>query len=72
MWVVTKSVNDYNQYGDYFVCVFQNKPTVEELKASLGVNASYARKLLAGGGRINDEAEWYFLTEMQSGQIYES
>lgn len=31
VWVLTKSVNDYNQYGDYFVAVFGKKPNIAGL-----------------------------------------
>lgn len=30
VWVVTEGVNDYNQYGDYFVQVYKEKPTKEQ------------------------------------------
>lgn len=31
MWVITRAVNEYDQDGDYFECVFQSKPTLEQL-----------------------------------------
>lgn len=31
IWIVTKEVNDYNQYGEYFVAAFKSKPTKEKL-----------------------------------------
>lgn len=71
MWVVTRSINQYNQEGDYFVCVFENKPTFQELKNVLK-NESDATigKLTRGGGRQDTEEEWYFLTELKSGELY--
>ena len=29
MWVITFTVNEYNQEGDYFDMVFDHKPTKE-------------------------------------------
>mgnify|MGYP000700479464 CR=1 FL=1 len=29
VYVLTECVNDYNQYGDYFLGVFKNIPTLE-------------------------------------------
>lgn len=31
VWVLLREEDDYNQHGAYFVKVFRNKPTVEEL-----------------------------------------
>lgn len=30
MWVITCSVNDYRQHGDYFIGVFSSKEKAEE------------------------------------------
>lgn len=71
MWVVTRAINQYNQDGDYLVCVFENKPTFQELKTVLKKESdSTINKLLEGGGRENSEYEWYHLTELKSGQLY--
>lgn len=72
MWIVTRSINQYNQDGDYFVCAFDNKPTFKELKKILP-NKSDATigKLSRGGGRQEYGYEWYFLTEVKSGELYE-
>ena len=69
MWVITRSVNQYDQYGDYFECVFDHKPFLRELIRFFG-NKELAKHVLAGGGRISDEGTWYFLTEMKSGEQY--
>lgn len=66
MWVITRSVNDYNQYGDYFERVFDHKPTKEELD-SLGYDGEH---LLNGGGRKDFEGVWFWLTEIKSGEEY--
>jgi len=70
MWVITRSINDYNQDGDYFVSVFDHKPSVEELKKLLRCGDEYAKNLENGGGRYDGEGEWHHLTEMGSGVIY--
>ena len=33
VYVLTECVNDYNQYGDYFLGVFKNIPTLEQVNA---------------------------------------
>lgn len=30
-WVLTEDVNDYDQYGEYYVCSWDNKPSVEQI-----------------------------------------
>jgi hypothetical protein len=72
MWILTKAVNDYNQHGDYFVCAFTNKPTRKELKAVIPeADRKLLTHILNGGGRVEWEYEWYFLEELQSGQVYQ-
>lgn len=74
MWVLTKSVNDYNQYGDYLVTVFNDKPTPEKLRKTLSIPANegdeFINHLLNGGGRIGVEYEWYLLTKLEEGEEY--
>mgnify|MGYP001172766795 FL=1 len=71
MWVVTKAVNDYNQYGDYLVCVFYSKPSFHDLKKVLPNESDVTiGKLTRGGGKQDIENEWYYLTELKSGEIY--
>lgn len=73
MWVVTRAVNDYNQDGDYFVSAFTNEPTFEDLKKLLpGESDETIGKLTRGGGRQDFEGNWYYLTEMKSGELYKS
>jgi hypothetical protein len=73
MWIVTMAVNDHNQYGDYFVSAFTEKPTFKVLKKALPrVSDVTVGKLTRGGGRESFEGEWYFLTEVKDGEIYES
>jgi len=69
MWVITRSVNQYDQYGDYFECVFKEKPTLQELIRFFG-DEELSKHVLNGGGRREFEGVWYFLTEMESGEVY--
>jgi hypothetical protein len=72
MWIVTRAINDYNQDGDYFVCAFEDKPTFQDLKKSLPYeNDVTIGKLTRGGGRQDIEDNWYYLTEMKNGEVYE-
>jgi len=69
MWIVTSEVNDYDQYGEYFVCAFIEKPTKKQLTKSTGfTDESFLRHLLKGGGRKKGEGEWYHLTEYKEGE----
>ena len=70
MWVVTRAINQYDQDGHYFVCAFENKPTFQYLKKALQLNDVTTGKLTEGGGRQGIEDEWFFLTEIKSGEIY--
>jgi hypothetical protein len=70
MWIVTASINEYNQEGDYFVAAYKDKPTFQQLK-DLFPNAEDAMvgKLTRGGGREGAEYEWFELTEVAEGQL---
>lgn len=71
IWVVTKEVNDYNQYGDYFIAVWQEKPTIAQIKGCLGCSEELAEHIFNGGGRIDYEGRWYNLLECEQGCSYE-
>lgn len=66
MWVITRSINEYNQDGDYFEMVFDHKPTIDELN-SLGYDGVH---LVLGGCRKNCEDTYYYLTKILSGEKY--
>ena len=71
MWVITRAINDYNQDGDYLMAVFYEKPNEEQLKRVLkNDDTHFLGHMLEGGGRISLEHEWYYLTEIKSGEIY--
>jgi len=72
MWVLTREHNEYDQYGEYFIAVFINKPNKEQLqklfsKGKLKVDIDY---ILNGGGRTEKmENIWYNLVEMGEGEL---
>lgn len=51
VWVLTEEVNDYNQYGEYFLAVFKEKPTLEDLM-SFDIPEDYAQSCLDTGGSV--------------------
>lgn len=66
MWIVTMSVNDYNQHGDYFIAAYQDKPTFADLRKLLPHKSDTTiGKLTRGGGRQAGEDEWHELTEVE-------
>lgn len=69
MWIITRAINQYNQEGDYFETAYENKPTLEDLVKFFG-DEELANHVLNGGGRRGFEYEWYFLTEIKSGEQY--
>lgn len=66
VWVITREINQYDQDGRYLMYTFTTKPSIEKLN-SLGFNGEH---LFNGGGRIDEEYEWYYLEEVESGQLY--
>ena len=70
-WIVTREVNEYDQDGEYFVSVFDEKPTFKELKEVLPYESDATiGKLTRGGGRQGSEAEWFFLREIKTGTFF--
>lgn len=64
VWVLTREINEYDQYGEYFVACFSEKPS-KQLLLKAEVPESHLDHLLNnGGGRIGIEDEWYFLREV--------
>jgi len=70
MWVITAEINDYNQEGEYFVGVYKNKPTFQQLKELLNEDNVTVGKLTRGGGRQSTENVWYNLKEVEEGINY--
>lgn len=77
VFVLTRSVSDYNQHGDYFVAVFAARPSVKALAEhfyGVGFNTghmdmmaaiAFLEHVRAGGGRRGTEDEWYDLEEKE-------
>ena len=63
VYVLTEEYNQYDQYGEYFLKVFKDKPSEVELMKLLKINQTDATHILKGGGRIGVEDQWYILTE---------
>lgn len=62
VWILTEEYNQYDQYGEYFLAVFKNKPTAEKLK-KFGITEQLVQHVLNGGGRQNVEDQWFLLKE---------
>ena len=67
VWVLTTEYNDYDQHGEYFVSVFKNLPTKEQISNKTGfiVDSPTVEHILSGGGRIEYEHQWYYLIEVE-------
>ena len=71
MYVLLSSINDYNQCGDYFVACWKSKPTVQNIKNTMGNRDSvFINHILEGGGRTGVEDMWYTLIEIEEGKNY--
>lgn len=74
IWVLTRSINDYNQDGEYFEMAWDHKPSLQELANQLvgrgEGDVMQAVSLLlhieAGGGRQGFEDTWYHLRQVNS------
>jgi hypothetical protein len=74
IWILTRSENDYNQHGDYFVATWARKPSAFQVAKALGLNLEMPfQKAIAlnlvnnGGGRLDVEETWYHLFEIREG-----
>lgn len=63
LWLLTVEYNDYDQHGEYFVDLYLNKPTHQDLTKHK-VPTNLLCHVLNGGGLIDDEYEWWHLTEI--------
>ena len=63
--LLTREINQYDQDGEYFVALFQGKPSREQLH-NAGVPVGYSDRVLNdGGGRTLElEEEWFYLLEI--------
>jgi hypothetical protein len=62
VWILTEEYNEYDQHGEYFVAVWANKPTIEQLRERIPRNDEQLEHILNGGGRKGVEDHWYYLT----------
>lgn len=75
-WVLTYEVNEHDQYGEYFLAVFQTKPTYEQIVdfiaeeyRDIGTLMKAVFRLVdKGGGRIKDEHTWFNLRAVEYGR----
>lgn len=65
VWILTREINQYDQDGEYFVAVFSGKPHHSQLMGC-GVTQDRLRHVLAGGGRVKTENEWFYLRECEA------
>lgn len=70
IWVVTSSLNEYGQHGDYLVGFFHEKPTPAQLSVLTGRTEEYWVES-PDGGRHGVEHEWYHVVELKEGSEYE-
>ena len=64
VYVLTRELNEYDQYGEYFVAVFGGVPHHTQL-AVHGVPQNRLRHVLNGGGRVKYEREWFYLRKQE-------
>jgi len=75
IWVLTYEVNEYNQYGEYFIAAFDGKPNhqrlanalinAKEMPSDIMAGIAFLEHLLKGGGRQDNEDTWYNLDERE-------
>lgn len=68
VWVLTFTVNDYNQRGAYFAAWFRERPTAERLIADCGLNLDAARALVLGVAEVYDGNQTWSLQQLREGQ----
>ena len=65
VWVLTYEINEYDQDGEYFLAVFENKPTEDILAKYIpNATATTLKYILDIGGREDREYKWYYLREL--------
>ncbi len=81
MFAITSAVNAYDQEGDYLEVIFDSTPTLQQLsdwyyntklEKLNDEQLLFLAHLKRGGGRQANESQWYYLTELKSGQKYQS
>jgi hypothetical protein len=54
VWILTEEYNEHDQHGEYFVAIFKNKPTVEQLNFYEIYETGDTDRLLKEGHTEND------------------
>lgn len=78
LWILTFSINEYNQEGAYFLTAWTSKPTFQILrqffdsKISLScphydVSDADIGRALRGEGRFRNQNLWYTLQQIKQG-----
>jgi len=66
LWLLTTEYNDYDQYGEYFVELYSEFPTYDQLKEAGVDSKSLERVKTLGGGRSDKmEDQWWHLKRYQ-------
>ena len=74
IWVLTREINNYDQYGEYFEGAWEVKPT-HQMLTKLDVPCARLRHVLNGGGRPpadkhgNLDDVWWFLRELPEQEV---
>lgn len=73
MWILTATVNAYDQYGEYFLGAFSTKPTVDQLKEKYdeGVAIALVEKGVWKETAYGGPYEVHYLHEVTDGRIHE-
>jgi hypothetical protein len=72
VWMITTTVNDYNQYGEYIGAIYITKPTFSEIKSLNIFTSRYdlddcISKLLEEGEVMRGDTT-YYLDEVEQGE----
>lgn len=63
IWILTEEYNQYDQYGEYYVAAWSQKPTAAQLAVHVDYTDEGITHILGGGGRLRYEDRWYWLRE---------
>jgi hypothetical protein len=67
VWILTMEYDHYDQYGEYFIKAYANKPTREQLLvAEENINEENVDWILAGGGRQGTDDRWFHLNKIEA------
>ena len=68
VYVLTEEYNQYDQYGEYFIALFNGIPHHTQL-TKLGVPTNRLKHVQKGGGRVDYEDQWYYLREVKVTEV---